>query len=334
MHKILMRADADAKSGTGDLFSLLSFSEYLTGWKRYFVTKDTKEARAILSKNGVRDVLYIPRTVSIGKEIDRMNRMIDAEKIDAVLIEITAADTASYKDIAAPYRACVDFYGKVPRGFDLVINWDTYAEKLYDRREYPGTRFLLGPEYAFLRRSVAGKANSAMRRPGKTKRAKKVLIFLGGFDEFDFTLKTVKALEKMDAGLELNIILGAGYKGERDLSSYLSHSGFFKYRIRRNIGNMPAEYGRSDLAIIAGGLSIFEAVALKVPAAVIATYGHQVKRSLFFEKTGSAIYLGFRRISVPKLKRAVSGYRFTPFRERILTGKIPGIIDEGLNDNR
>lgn len=330
MPKILFRADASPKSGTGDLLSLIYLSEYFKGWEKYFVIQDTNEAGRIIRENGVHGAVYIERNISIRKELNFLNAFIRKNNISAVFLEITARSDRQYENLKAPFKGCVNFDGVIPRGFDLVVNWDVNADKLYKKNRHSGTEFLLGPRYVFLRKEMLQKRVERSCIEPTFKKHKNILVFFGGFDEFDLTFKITEALETMDSSINLKIIIGAGYRHKKELMRYLDKSRFHSYKIRQNVKDMRKEYAGADLALMSGGLSLFEALALKIPVAVIAAYKHQIGRSVFFDKAGAALYLGFRRFDSNKLKAAIGGHKFKCFDEKFLVNTIPGIVNERL----
>lgn len=331
MEKLLFRANADLKSGTGDLLSLIYLSEHFASQEKVFVVNETKESRDILEENGITNVIYLPDFEEMKEEVEWINSLIRQNEIDILFLEITSKDILPYKNAMVPYKVCINFDGIIPKNMDLVINWDIGSAGLYDREKCPNTRFLLGPEFVVLKKEITDKSCQLKGERTEDREAETVLISFGGFDEFNFTIEIIKALEAIDDKLKLNIILGAGYSQEERLQVFLEKSRFTGYRVQRNIKYMMKEFLDTDLAIISGGLSLFEALSLKVPVAAIATYEHQIERCEFFEKKGFMKYLGFRQYDTEKLEKAVLGDTFLHFNKKLLVGKIPEMIHEGFS---
>lgn len=332
MYSIVLRADADRVSGTGDLVSLVNLSRYFRTWRVYIVTKDTPVAKAIIQRRGVRNVRYLPPSITFENEIRFLNGFIREKGIDAVFIEITARKTTCYRKIAAPFKACVNFDGIIPKGFDMVVNWDVGAEMMYKRRKFPATLFLLGPRYVFLKPEILLRANRVSYTRPAPLRPKSILIFFGGFDEFNFTLKVIRMIARLGATRSIRVIVGAGYRHSRQLAGHLSKNPASAYTVRHNVTDIECEYSKADLIITSGGMSLFEAVAFKKPVAVIATYRHQIKRSAFFGKQGLVEYLGFRRCDPSRLKKALEGRQYKTFNKRFFAETIPAMIHERLDD--
>lgn len=333
MPNILFRADADLKSGTGDLLSLMYLSEYFEGWNSFFVTRETEVARALMKNYNIGEVKYLDRHLDIKKEIKAINDFILEKKIDAFFLEVTSRPSYLYEMIRAPFRACIDFYGEIPKDFDLVINWDVVSDALYDTEKHPKTKFLLGPHYAILKKDLIAKQCKQNRNTASVKRkTKRILIFFGGFDEFDFTGKAIRALKGIESSIDLTVVTGAGYHLGDGIKEYLKNSSFSSYRIKRNVSDMCREYDRCDFAVISGGLSLFEAIAREVPAAVVALYRHQVKRSRFFEKAGCVSYLGFRDCRPSKLKDTIFKKKYQSCRQAFSVEAITGSVNERFNN--
>ncbi|UCC95962.1 MAG: hypothetical protein JSW40_04230, partial [Candidatus Omnitrophota bacterium] len=160
------------------------------------------------------------------------------------------------------------------------------------------------------------------------KKIKKILISLGGVDEFNFTLRIARLLERIHNKVTLTAVVGAGYRFKRELERFLKQSTFSSYRVQQNIQSMLREYMKADFVITSGGLSLFEVVALRLPAAAITLYPHQIKRAQFFEQKGYIVHLGFRKVKREKLARALCGSSVRFHRGRFLIDTLPEMVYE------
>lgn len=208
-----------------------------------------------------------------------------------VFFEITERPLTEYKGITSKaVKACINFDGIIPDDMSLVVDWDVDADRLFDQKKYPGTKFLLGPQYAILPEDF-----DFMKIHNRSYKSKPeaLLVSMGGADEDNFTQKVVDLLIKEKTGLKLDVIAGGGYRHMKGLSSSLKNSGA-KYVIKQNITNMFDEFMNCDIAVSAGGLTSFELIATRTPSVLIAIHEHQIGRCGYFDKMGWAKYLGFR----------------------------------------
>ena len=332
MPKILFRADAGMDNGTGDLLSIIYLSEYFLGWDRYFMVKDTPVARKITRKQKIHRVKLIPSELNAHKEISLINDFIKDNRISAFFSEITTGNISIYNKVRARFRGCIDFFGDFPKDFDLVVNWDVESQTLYQKFKNSNILFLLGPKYVVLRKGIECLVKQIKKKSYQRSTSKKILIFLGGIDRFNFTFSILKTLETSGYPFRVRAILGAGFTYEKGVKEFVKYSKSCHFYFYRNVENMIPHYKWADFVITAGGLSLFETIALRKPAAIVATERHQIKRCVFFSKRRIIKYLGFRKFNKQDLISAITKKRFKYYNNKFLVSKIPQIINERLKN--
>ena len=332
MKRIVFRADAGKENGTGDLLSFVYLADYFKGWSRYFIVKDTPAARKILRKYSFGNIKYLKPGIGFNEEIKSINDFIRSNRIEAFFVEIAREKLSGYSGVTAPYKACVDFSGEAPPGFDLVINWDLESSNVYKQRGFPHTRFLLGPQYTLLRKEIIERANALKKISRRRVKAKNILIFFGGYDEFDFTLKAAMALEDMKYHFNVRLILGAGYPFIEQLKDFLKSAKFCSFRIYENVVDMTKQYCWADEVVVSGGLTLFEAMALKKPVIAVATYKHQIKRCDIFSKKGIIKFLGFREFKRDIFRKNIMNCVFYTYSLRFRSLEIPEIVNDRLRE--
>ncbi|EQB39200.1 hypothetical protein M947_08585 [Sulfurimonas hongkongensis] len=328
MKKILFRADAAPHIGIGDLMSLINISRYFDeSYKKYFIVKDYKAGVDLIKKYNLSNCFIIDSAIKLKDEIIYINKFIKKYDVDILFLEITERKLSEYlgldKDVK---KVAVNFDGHILDDLDLVIDWDVEAYKFFDTKRYPKTNFLLGPEYVILPKEFYYE-NIVERRVDLP--TKKILIAMGGADEFDFTRKIVESIIKSKINIELNIIIGSGYEYRDGLESRLKNSDI-KYKIKQNITNMLDEYLNCDIGIGAGGLTSSEMVATKISPILIATYEHQIARCRYFDKQGWAKYLGYREFKNNELINAILNPIKLVDKNIFDTDKIVELVDELL----
>ncbi len=120
-----------------------------------------------------------------------------------------------------------------------------------------GKRVLAGLRYLLLDPEIA-----RYRRIRKERRS--VAVTLGGSDTHGLTVEVVRALREL--GVPASVILGPGFRHERELEPLLDA----RFPVRRNIRVLAAELAGHDLAVTAGGITLFEACAAGLPCIAIA----------------------------------------------------------------
>ena len=302
MKRILFRADAKPSIGIGDLISLINLSFYLNPreWECFFMIKSYPAAIKLVNRVRKRNIFFLDELISIESEVSEINRVVQIYGIDVLFFEITEQRLSQYIGLVNNVKkACVNFNSYLLEDLDLVVNWDVEADQYMCRSGTPNAKFLLGYEYVILPKQFY----ELQERKYKDKICK-LLIAMGGADEFDFTMKIVEVLIENNIEIDLNIIVGSGYENKAQLEKALYKSQL-NFTIKQDVSNMLGEYIGCDLAIGAGGLTASELVASKTPALLIATYEHQISRCKFFSEKGFATYLGFRTFDKHQLIKSV-----------------------------
>ncbi len=300
--KILFRADASPVLGIGDLSSLINLSEYFieNRWKVYFLIKDTQAGLALTKMKGVENLYTMPAGITVEDEVRKLNSVIEEVGIDLVFFEITERKLTDYKGLSKKIKkACVCFDGHVFEDMDIVIDWDTAAFDFFNPEKYPGTKFLLGPEFVILPINFDRQIIESRKYKQKPET---LLLTMGGADELDFTGKILDILIKQGIALKIKAIVGSGYGEIEALKKKAENADVV---IEQNVKNMFEQYLSCDVAIGAGGLTASELVATKTPAILIATHKHQQARCEYFNEKGWVNYLGYRDFDEDELVNSV-----------------------------
>jgi len=327
---ILFRADAAPHIGIGDLMSLIHLSRYFDEtWEVFFIVKNYKAGLDLLAKYKIDNTFVIEKNISVDKEIGFINKVIEEKYIDIVFFEITERKLTDYEGIRHDVKkACVSFDGYILRDIDLVIDWDVEAFKYFSPKKHSKTKFLLGYQFVILPKEFY--SNKILQRK-HSKDIKKILVAMGGADEFDFTKMVLMKLIEIELELEITIIVGSGYENIDGLKK-LAEDTKKQCVIKQNIINMLDEYLLCDVAIGAGGLTSSELVASNTPSLLIATYEHQVARCKFFDEQGWAKYLGFRYFSNDELIAFIENKVFYKNRSVFNTNEIVVAVEELIHE--
>ncbi len=157
---------------------------------------------------------------------------------------------------------------------DVVLNGNFYAKEL----QYPPSpkvHYLLGPQYALLRKEFSS-ARSICTGKCCPNTAKKLLITLGGSDIAKLTPLILKALSFIkDLNFEIKVVIGPA-------SSFTCHSFYddsFKHSVEFIYGteNMADLMSWADMAISAGGSTCLELACMGVPFLVTEVADNQKK---------------------------------------------------------
>lgn len=158
--------------------------------------------------------------------------------------------------------ACIDDVGHAQQYYaDVIVNQNLHAEEVLYRFRAPGTVLLLGTSYALLRREFWPWLD--WRRETRDP-ATRVLVTIGGTDAENVTGQVMRTLLQEAHGLEVEVMIGAGFD-HAPVISEMAGSARFPVRVRRDVDDVPALMAWADVAISAGGSSIWELAFMQVP---------------------------------------------------------------------
>jgi len=259
MESLIIRADASTQTGTGHLMRCLALAQ---GWK-----------------DAGGDVTFI--TACQGEGL--LQRLRD-EEFDIKLLSSAYPDTADWnftRDILAGHPCAwvvldgynfddayqqmvketghkllaIDDMANLKHYYaDVVLNQNSHAEQLHYFCE-PYTRLLLGTRYVLLRREFLAWKEWHREIPEV---ARRVLVTLGGGDSENNTLKVIHALQEVGIpDLEANVVIGASNPHASVLEQAVKQS-CIPIRLVRDTRNMPELMAQADIAVIVGGVTLWE----------------------------------------------------------------------------
>lgn len=130
-----------------------------------------------------------------------------------------------------------------------------------------------------------------IRKPVKEK-VKNIVVTQGGSDTYGFTPKIIKALYPVHADIDINVVIGPNFLHNDRLNDAVGSSPrtFNVIKGSKDISGLMLE---ADMAISAGGNTLFELACLGVPAIVICAEFFEVETADRLQKEGFGINLGF-----------------------------------------
>ncbi len=253
------------------------------------VIRDDAAAKTFLAKKGLA-AETIALDISIDHEISLLNQMIAQQRPAAVIFDLlTQEDVPGYlpgiEHNGSTLISITDDSHKRELSADLVVNGNPSQIGLdYGAK---GGNYLLGPEYFIMDQDLA-----LAKRPGG--KINDVFLTFGGSDHNDLVFKVLSALEIIAQRSELSFKLAVS-----SASGYLER---LKERIARSVLNIELLvdqngfsqiWSQVDLAITAGGNTLFERIASRLPGATICQLQRQMEIADKFEKLGVNKNIGF-----------------------------------------
>jgi UDP-2,4-diacetamido-2,4,6-trideoxy-beta-L-altropyranose hydrolase len=174
---------------------------------------------------------------------------------------------------------------------DWILNQNIHAdEQMYTARD-AHTELLLGTQYALLRKEFWKWRDWQRDIPEK---AKNVLITMGGSDPDNVTLKVLQTLESLpDAEmLTFRVVVGGSNPHGADLEIFAEKSDL-SVELLHSVTDMPELMAWADVAISAGGSTVWELCMMGLPAIVMILADNQIYMVEGLAARDAIINLGF-----------------------------------------
>ncbi|MDM5299811.1 glycosyltransferase [Bacillus pumilus] len=162
---------------------------------------------------------------------------------------------------------------------DAVIN-GIYGGLDQKRMRVNSTEYFQGTPYLLLDHEIGQLKDTYEVR----KECKKVVISLGGSDPCGLLSKAVSALQAVE---HVHILAVAGKASHIKEQIEDQHIHFI-----RHTDQLSARLWEADLAIVAGGMTLYEAICIGVPSIVLSQVDHQAITATGFAQKGACLHLG------------------------------------------
>ncbi len=191
-----------------------------------------------------------------------------------------------------PCVCVIDDLGENHFDSDILLNQNITANPaMYRGKVGRKTQLLLGPQYALLRDEFR-RFSGFKRRIGDVKN---ILVTFGGADKYNFTLKTLKALNDLHRKVSLTVVFGPSHQHFEEVKRFVRGSPRGRIKILKNVKNMAQLMRRADLIISSGGSTSWEICAMGTPALQVIMAQNQAGIVKELCRRGITINLGWYR---------------------------------------
>lgn len=323
---VVIRADANSKIGMGHVMRCLSVADALLkrGEEVLFVTADDTPV-PLLTKKGIPYRVLHTDYADMEAELPELWEVLrelpqGAESPDATLAQKnTSILVDSYyvteKYLAALKKRITTIYMDDIYAFsypvDMLINYNIYGEEMGYEKDaaFADTKLLLGANYVPLREEFSAGAGYVQSREALSLGAANVtpaeeggiLITTGGSDSFNLAGQLLMEAMKYDAlkEKEYHVVSGSLNPHIGELQALAQkHENI---HIHCNVTNMAELMAESEVALSAGGSTLYELCAMGVPVIAFSFAENQERLVQTFVKRGIAQYGGNYRTDGNKM---------------------------------
>lgn len=159
-------------------------------------------------------------------------------------------------------------------------------ESRYDNLVPDHCKKLLGPQYLIMRDEFI---NARKYRPERSGMIKRLLVFMGGADPTNETLKVLKALQyyKFDC---VHVVCGDSNERKAEIQNICQMQG---YKYHQQIDYIARLMNEVDFAIGAGGGTTWERCYLGLPSSSTIVADNQIVGTEYVAKLGAVINIGW-----------------------------------------
>ncbi|MCJ2136348.1 UDP-2,4-diacetamido-2,4,6-trideoxy-beta-L-altropyranose hydrolase [Methylobacterium sp. J-026] len=234
--------------------------------------------------------IRLPGAASEVEDADRCLALTAGGRVDWVVVDhydLGAAWEARMRTGARALLA-IDDLGRA-HATDLILD-QNLANPLHEGYRGFAGRALLGPGYALIRPGFGTlRAASLGRRTGRIGR---ILVSMGGTDPVDYTPTALRGLQALDrSDLMVDVVIGRNTRNRETVEALCRTLPGATLHVQR--ADMETLIAAADLAIGAGGTSVWERCVLGCPALIVSLAPNQVALAQGVADAGAALDLGW-----------------------------------------
>ncbi len=296
-----IRVDMNETIATGHMMRCLSIADALRalGQQVIFIVAD-ENAVSLLSERGYSCRVLHTKWNEMEAELPALVERLEGD-VHVLLVDSYYV-TERYLSYLREYtKVCyVDDVNAFDYSVDMLICYANYYEKHDYPRRFPGTKLCLGAKYAPLRaafeqcleKEIAGNAQ-------------KLLLLSGGSDPYHILKRILELLPKEDYE-EVDVICG---RMNQDYDALVAtYEQMTRIHIHKQVDNMEYYMQKADIAVSAGGSTLYELCACGTPAISYAFADNQLENVRKFDADNIIDYAGdLRSDDVPERILALLG---------------------------
>lgn len=286
---IYIRTDMNGTIATGHVMRCLAIADALKkrGEDVCFLLADDS-AIPLLKKRGYEYCILGTIWSNMESELPQLDALIPERNISKLLVDsyqVTPRYLSWLRD--RTWTAYIDDVNAFFYPVNGLICYANYWKNFDYEKRYTKTELCMGMDYVPLREAFQGCASKKIR-----KQVENVLLLSGGSDPYDMIRRIVRTISgPIDA--RIDVICGAYYPHyEAVCMEYQQQENIFFHQA---VSNMEEYMKNADIAISAGGTTLYELCACGTPVISYSMADNQLDNVRQFEADGLIPYAGDAR---------------------------------------
>lgn len=285
---IYFRVDANEKIASGHMMRCLSIAHALKkkGEESCFLTADFY-ARPMLEQQGFPYICLNSEWNQPESELEALISVIREKRVRLLVLDTYYVTPDYFKRLHKETRlAYLDDLNHFLYETDILINYLNYYEKFNYPENYKNTRLLLGCQYAPLREEFMNQERAV------PKEVTHVLLTTGGGDEYHVAEHYLEEAlsDKRLARLQFYVVAGRFHPSVERLRQLEAENQ--TVHICQNVTNMAELMRHCEIGISAGGTTLYELCACRLPSLCFGFADNQLEGIEAFGKQGVFLNLG------------------------------------------
>lgn len=341
---IAFRVDASYKIGSGHVIRSLVLADILRtrGCNVVFITRVLDgHLTSLISDRGFETINLGVGTITTDNTTDTdwlgVSQQDDAREtilninervIDIIFVDHYSLDI-TWEGLIEPFVktiAVIDDLANRIHNCSFLIDQNFRNDNLscYEDLIPENCKTMLGLRYAILSSEYLDYRNKIFLRDGVVKR---VLVYFGGTDWQNMTSLAVKTLSKPEFSfLEVDVVIGSNYPFLSDLEKLIDKRP--KTKLHQQLPSLAKLMSISDVAIGAGGTSLWERMSMGLPALVVSLAENQVRSCESLQQENLINYLGsYKNLSNDLLSKNLRDMIHNPKDNYKLSMRISEYVD-------
>jgi UDP-2,4-diacetamido-2,4,6-trideoxy-beta-L-altropyranose hydrolase len=301
MKYIVYRVDASASIGTGHVMRCLTLADALKskGYESIFICQHlVGNVGTYIEGRGFR-VELLEKTADIqtfqcSEDAEGSAVIINglSQSVDWLIVDHYEIDH-KWEKLMKPHVnriMVIDDLANRAHQCDLLLdqNLQVNGELRYRNLVPPHCKLLIGPRYLLLRPSFYESKRLLSKR---NRSLEKLLIFFGGSDPTNETIKALQALADMNLeGIQITVIIGVSNPNAEQIVELCL--GLENVQLHVQVENMTDYIVQADFALGAGGVAMWERCYLGLPSSVTIVADNQQDSVIAAERSGAVWNLG------------------------------------------
>lgn len=319
---IYIRVDMNNVIATGHMMRCLSVADAALdmGIETTFIVAD-EQALPLLEQRGYTAIVLNTKWDDMNSELPVLKKVVEDNNIETLLIDSYKVTENYLSELTAMVKTVyIDDLDAFVYPVTGLVCYANYWEKFGYKDKYQDTHLFLGPSYAPLRRVYKDCGAKHI-----SEEIKNLLLVSGGNDPYGILDRMLESLDK-DRYESIDVICGAYYTGDDDLRK--KYREYKNVNILKAVPDMEVYIKKADLAVTAGGTTLYELCAAGTPSLSYSFADNQLDNVRQFQKDEIIDYCGDVRYDevIEKMKVLLEQYQNPDLREE-RSKKMQTLID-------